>query len=155
MNWNRAEEVNFPWKRASSNLMYLAKSHCQWMGGCSISHNCQVLGGTHLHSGGTLSHGRCFWTHSACGTVLLGAWDTQKSKAQCLGFTVRLGQYSHKKNSFNSMEVWWGGMEKSERSFNVQVSNDRLHYCFYRKDCWFPSSLFHILSSVLFQIMIL
>lgn len=44
-------------------------------------------------------------TSSACGTVLRGAWDTQKTEAQCLGFTVQLGQYSHKKNSFNSMEV--------------------------------------------------
>lgn len=96
-------------------------------------------------------------TYSACGTVLRGAWDTQKTEAQCLGFTVRLGN-THIRRIHST--VWKCReevlcMEKSERSLDVQVSNDRLHYCFYGKDCWFPSSLFRILSSVLFQIMIL
>lgn len=159
MNWNRAEEVNFPWKRASRNVMYLAKYRCQWMGGCSISHNCRVLGGTHLHSGGTLSHGRYFWTHLLC------VWHCA---AKVHGIHRRL------RHSAWDSQSGWGNthirrihstvwkcreevlcMEKSERSLDVQVSNDRLHYCFYGKDCWFPSSLFRILSSVLFQIMIL
>lgn len=109
--------------------------------------------------GRTLSHGKYFWTH------LLSVWHCaarcigihrRVSKAQCRGVTVQLGQHSCKKSSFSSVEVrQWGGMEKSERNFNVQVSNDRLHNCFYRKDCWFPSSLFYTLSSVSFQIIIL